>query len=75
MSFKVGDKVKRVGDSWNHVKQGHVYTISWCVDGTNSIALVEIAGNYEKTKFKLFTRQFPKTELEWLDRVKENFSV
>lgn len=74
MSFKAGDKVKRIGDNWNLVKQGHVYTIYSCVDDSN-IKLVEISGNYEKAKFELFTRQFPKTELEWLDRVKENFSV
>lgn len=43
--FKVGQKVRRVGTTFQNVKQGEVYTVKTLV-GTRSILLEEVTGCY-----------------------------
>jgi hypothetical protein len=50
--FKVGDKVKRTGCDHGNVKNGHIYTISKCVNNHWSIKLCEVNGTYDTRMFK-----------------------
>ena len=72
--FKIGDKVKRVGEDFRQVKHGHIYIISQVDYEDKELQLQGMTGNYVFSKFKKVENlERPKTELEWLDRVQQNF--
>jgi hypothetical protein len=74
-NFKPGDKIVRMMDSHYDVQVGKVYTFH-SYYGENEIKIIEdMSQCYAAFKFKLVKRiKEPVTnDIEWLDRVQENF--
>lgn len=78
--FKIGDKIRRTGDTGEGVIRGNVYWITWIgpnmfSDG-QSVELQGVIGRYDADRFVIVSKTKsdpPKNELEWLDRIQQNF--
>lgn len=79
--FKVGDKVKRIGecgDLGTNMIKGNIYTVVKMARASNGVLLKEVEGWWDASCFQLVEhseiKKNPiKTEVEWLDRVRDNF--
>lgn len=75
MKFKPGDKVLRIGETYQAVVKGNIYEvleISNQIFGSGySVILKGYPGVYDEDKFRLVGKPLPKTEVEWLDRVQQ----
>lgn len=74
--FKAGDKVRRTTASASF-RKGAIYTVFKPHPTLHKIQIEGVPGNWNVANFELVKkaepREPPKTEIEWLDRVRDNF--
>jgi hypothetical protein len=72
--FKKGDKIRRIINVYGICKVGGIYTFDAYNKQGTALYIKENNGNYDVQYFELaLARKQIESDVEWLDRVQENF--